>query len=388
MEPVLEMKSISKHFTGVQALRDVNIKLYAGEIHSIIGQNGAGKSTLMKILCGNYKTDEGTIILNGEKVSIDNTSDAKKLGIGIVYQELSLLNNLTVAENIFLGRELLNKFRLDNKKMEADAKSCLETLGIGNIDIEQKVGIFPLAKKQLIEIAKIIYSRPSIIILDEPTAALTKDDTSRLFEMLNKLKEKGIAIVFISHRLNEIKKYCDRGTILMNGRVTANILIKDVNEEKIMEYMLGESYKLFDKKKREKRILANTALSVKNVCKKNILTNVSFDIYPGEITGFTGLLGAGQDFLWRIIYGAEQSDSGEIFIKGKRTKIRNPAEAVKKGIGLLTENRKEEGIFSLLSVMDNMTIPSLKNYRLLPFFPLLKLGKVKGDSIVDRKSVV
>jgi ribose transport system ATP-binding protein len=387
MEPVLEMRGISKRFPGVQALTDVNIKLYPGEIHSLIGQNGAGKSTLMKILCGNYKPDTGTIILNGKEISIDNTSDAKKIGIGIVYQELSLLNNLTVAENVFLGRELTNGFQLDNKKMKVEAIRCLQNLGIQNIDIDQKVGVFPLAKKQLIEVAKIIYSKPSIIILDEPTAALAKDDTSRLFEMLFKLKENGIAIVFISHRLGEIKKYCDRGTILMNGKIMANIFLKDVNEEKIIEYMLGESYKMFNRKKKEKRNHSKPLFSVKNIRKKDILTDVSFDIYPGEITGFTGLLGAGQDTLWRIIYGAEQSDAGEIFIGEKKVKINNPAEAVKKGIGLLTENRKEEGIYNLLSVMDNMTIPSLGSYLISPFFPLLKMKKIKADSLNTAKSL-
>jgi ribose transport system ATP-binding protein len=205
--------------------------------------------------------------------------------------------------------------------------------------------------------------------------------------MLFKLKEKGIAIVFISHRLGEIKKYCDRGTILMNGKVTANILIKDVSEERIIEHMLGEAYKLFDRKKKENRIREKPLLSTKNINKKNILSNVAFDIYPGEITGFTGLLGAGQDALWRIIYGAEQGDSGDIFIEGKKIKIKSPTEAVKRGIGLLTENRKEEGIYNLLSVMDNMTIPSLKNYRVFSFFPLLKMKKIKNDSMGFAKSL-
>jgi ribose transport system ATP-binding protein len=381
LEPVLEMIGISKHFTGVQALKNVDIKLFPGEIHSIIGQNGAGKSTLMKILCGIYRPDAGKILLHGKEISITNTAEAKKLGIGIVYQELSLLNNLKVFENVFLGRELTNFIHLDNKKMKTEAEKCLAAMGITNIDVDQKVELFSLAKRQLIEIAKEIYLNPSILILDEPTAALTKNDTAKLFEMLFKLKSQGMAIVFISHRLEEIKKYCDRGTILMNGSVTAGVLINDVREEQIIASMLGETYKTFDRGKKETRENKRPVLTTEGVCKKDILKDVTVEVYPGEITGFTGLLGAGQDILWRIIYGAEKLDSGKIYIRGREKKITGPDGAVELGIGLLTENRKEEGIYSHLSVMDNIAIPSLKKYNTAGFFPLLRIKKVKKDSL-------
>ncbi len=391
MEPVLEMKGISKRFTGVQALKNVDLQLYPGEIHSLIGQNGAGKSTLMKILSGNYKHDDGKILIHGKEVEIGSTSEAAKLGIGIVYQELSLLNNLTVAENIFLGREIVNGIKLDNTHMREQAKKHLAELGIENIDVDQKVSMFPLAKKQLIEIAKAISMKPSILILDEPTAALTNEDTTRLFDILFKLKKQNIALVFISHRLGEIKKYCDRGTILMNGMVTANVMMRDVTEEQIIEKMLGDAYASFTHVEQKRRIeRKNPVIEGKNICLKNILDDVSFEIYPGEITGFTGLLGAGQDILWRVIYGALQATSGEIYLHGKKQKIDSPNKAVSLGIGMLTENRKEEGIFDQLSVIDNIAIPSLKKYKAAPFFPLLKMKRVKkeGEAIADSLNIV
>lgn len=380
MELVLEMKGISKRFPGVQALTDVNLKLYAGEIHSIIGQNGAGKSTLMKILSGNYKHDEGTIFIHGQEVVINNTAEAAKLGIGIVYQELSLLNNLTVAENIFLGREVVNGIRLNNKKMSELAHQYLLELGIKNIDVNQKVEVFLLAKKQLIEIAKVISAKPKILILDEPTAALTNEDTERLFNILRKLKEQGIAVVFISHRLGEIKKYCDCGSIMMNGRVTANVRMQDVTEIEIIKHMLGDSFNSFHHAEKHSCEHVEPVVKLTNLYIKDQLNHVSCEIYPGEITGFTGLLGAGQDVLWRVVYGAMQAQSGEIFINGKRAKIDYPTKAVKLGIGLLTENRKEEGLFEQLSVVDNISIPSLKAFRLAKLFPYLNIKKILRES--------
>lgn len=387
MEPVLEMKGIYKRFTGVQALKDVNLKLYAGEIHSLIGQNGAGKSTLMKILSGNYKPDQGQIFISGKPVEINSQADAARHGIAIVYQELSLLNNLTVSENIFLGREAVKGLSLDNRAMRAETLRILEELGIKNIDVDQKLEVFPLAKKQLIEIAKAISMKPSILILDEPTAALTNEDTVRLFNTLFKLKDQGIALVFISHRLGEIKKYCDRGTVLMNGSVTANVQMKDVTELEIIESMLGDTYKSFQRTEKTDVDRRAPFLTGRNISLKDALTDVSFEIYAGEITGFTGLLGAGQDVLWRIVYGQVAADSGEICVKGRNCRINQPIKAVKQGIGLLTENRKEEGLFENMSVLDNISIPSLKAYRLAKGFPYLRVKKVKADCMDIAKTV-
>jgi len=387
MEPVLEMKGIYKRFTGVQALKDVNLKLYAGEIHSLIGQNGAGKSTLMKILSGNYKPDQGQILLNGKPVEIGSTAEAAKLGIAIVYQELSLLNNLSVAENIFLGREVTKGLSLSSKAMRAKTVQILTELGIQNIDVDQKLEVFPLAKKQLIEIAKAISMKPSILILDEPTAALTNEDTVRLFNTLFKLKEQGIALVFISHRLAEIKKYCDRGTVLMNGSVTANVRMQDVSELQIIESMLGDTYKSFKRSEKANIDRSRPFLAGKNITLKDSLEDVSFEIYAGEITGFTGLLGAGQDMLWRIVYGHAAANSGEIYVKGRKCIIDRPLKAVQLGIGLLTENRKEEGLFESLSVLDNISIPSLKMYRTAKAFPYIRVKKVKADCMQIAQSV-
>ncbi len=388
MEPVLEMQGISKRFTGVQALKDVDLKLYAGQIHSIIGQNGAGKSTLMKILSGNYQNDEGRILIHGKEVEISNTADAAKLGIGIVYQELSLLNNLTVAENIFLGREIVKGIRMDNSRMNELARECLAAFGIHNIDVDRNVEIYSLAKQQLIEIAKAISMKPEILILDEPTAALTNEDTERLFEILFKLKEQGICVVFISHRLGEIKKYCDCGTILMNGRVTAHVRMDEVDELKIIEYMLGDTFNSFRREERGESEHGEAVVELKDICVKNQLDHVSCSIYKGEIAGFTGLLGAGQDVLWRAVYGAVKTTGGEIWVHGKKRRITSPSKAVSFGIGLLTENRKEEGLFPQLSVLDNVALPSLKFFR-IPALPFLNYRKVARESrmLADKLTV-
>ena len=375
---VLEMRGISKRFTGVQALSNVNLKLYAGEIHSIIGQNGAGKSTLMKILNGNYTADEGQIFMHGKEVRITCPADSTKLGIAIVYQELSLLNNLTVAENIFLGRELVNGVKLNNRKMSELSREYLHNLGIDNIDVDQNAEVFPLAKQQLIEIAKAISINPSILILDEPTAALTNEDTERLFRILDRLKKQGICIVFISHRLGEVKKYCDCGTVLMNGFVTANVRMDEVDELQIIEYMLGDTFNSFQRASLGGKAHENPILELKDVYLRNQVDHVSCDIYPGEITGFTGLLGAGQDVLWRIVYGTERMDGGEIRVRREKTHIGKPGDAVRLGIGLLTENRKEEGLFPELSCQDNIALPSLKRFRRAWFFPLLNYRLIAG----------
>lgn len=389
MALVLEMQGISKRFTGVQALDHVDLQLHSGEIHSIIGQNGAGKSTLMKILSGNYQKDEGKILIRGKEVEINNTADAARLGIGIVYQELSLLNNLTVAENIFLGRELVNGVRLDNRKMSRMANEILKSFEIENIDVDKTVGIYPLAKQQLIEIAKVISTKPDILILDEPTAALTNEDTQRLFRILFRLKEQGICIVFISHRLGEIKKYCDCGTILMNGRVTAHVRMEDVDEGKIIEYMLGDAFTKFRRENHHCPENAETILELKELRLKDHVEGVSCAIRKGEIAGFTGLLGAGQDVLWRMVYGAMPMDSGEVRMHGKPIHVSTPAAAVKNGICLLTENRKEEGLFPELSVLDNVTLPSLKKFRLAPVLPLLNNRRIKKQTkeLTDALSV-
>ena len=380
MELVLEMQGISKRFTGVQALSDVDLKLYAGEIHSLIGQNGAGKSTLMKVLSGNYIADSGKIFMHGKEVQINGPSDSAKLGIGIVYQELSLLNNLTVAENIFLGREVVNGIRLDNRKMSELAREYLLELGIDNIDVDQNVEVFPLAKQQLIEIAKAISVKPSILILDEPTAALTNEDTERLFNILFKLKEQGICIVFISHRLSEIKKYCDCGTIMMNGRVTANVRMDEVDELQIIEYMLGDSFNSFQRQSQGGKAHEKPILELKDMYLKNQVDHVSCKIYPGEITGFTGLLGAGQDVLWRMVYGVARRDGGQLLVHGKPAAISSPADAVKYGIGLLTENRKEEGLFPEMSCQDNVALPTLKRFKLAKACPLLNYRRITEEN--------
>lgn len=380
-QPILEMHGISKRFPGVLALDEAELCIAQGEIHSLIGQNGAGKSTLMKILAGVYTADEGTIQLDGQPVNFRHPREALRKGIVTVYQELSLLPNLTVAENIFLGREPGNTLVIDNKFVYKRALSILSELGIEDIDINTRVSELALAQKQLVEIAKALSHELKVLVLDEPTAPLTNEDTEHLFRILQRIREKGVSIIFITHRLKEVLKYCDRGTILRNGCTIKTVRIQEVCEDDLIELMIGQELETFYRSDgRQDTDDREVILDVKNLSVGQKVKDVSFEVYRGEIVGITGLLGAGQNELARALFGIQAGSFGAIQRSGRPIKIASPKDAVRHGICLMTENRKEEGLVLEMSVKENISLPSLAKFRLSNLVPLI-------NNLLERRSI-
>lgn len=392
LPPVLEMQGITKRFPGVLALDNVDLTVSRGEIHSLIGENGAGKSTLMKILAGVYTPTAGEIFIDGRQVSFGHPREARAQGIAIVYQELSLLHNLTVAQNIFLGREPIHGLVIDNAEILNEAQQVLDQLGIENIDVNQKVKTLPLAQQQQVEIAKGISFKPQILILDEPTAALSQDDADRLFVILKRLKSQDIAIIYITHRFKEIIQNCDHGTILRNGKVVETLAIKDTNEDELVETMIGREVESFYREgNRDTDVVGREViLGVENLSVKGKVKDVSFDLHRGEILGITGLLGAGQNELARALFGVQDHVSGVVKRDGQAVAIDSPRTAIGLGICLLTENRKEEGLFLDMSVQDNITMPSLKAFLFSKYVPLLssKSESQAAQTFVERVNVI
>ena len=387
------MRAISKRFPGVLALDEVDFSVQRGTIHSLIGQNGAGKSTLVKILAGDYPPTKGEILIDGQPVSFHHPGEARARGISIVYQELSLLPNLTVAENIFLGREMGRNFIIDDAQIRLESRKVLDQLGIETIDVNQTVSSLPLAQQQLVEIAKAIYFKPQILILDEPTAALTPQNAERLFEILKRLKTQGIAIIHITHRLKEIVEHCDWGTVLRNGKVVGSLPITaTTSEDELIELMIGQEVKSFYRQfETPLEVDQNTLLEVENLIIAEKVKGVSFQLRSGEILGFTGLLGAGQNELVRALFGIHDGmEGGTIKRQGRPVSITSPRQAIELGICLVTENRKEEGLFLDMSVKENITMPSLIKFMRSKIVPLLSNRRERNSAqeFIDKVNVV
>jgi ribose transport system ATP-binding protein len=390
METLLKMINISKRFPGVQALNRVNFSVNKGEIHSLIGQNGAGKSTLVKILAGHYSSDEGEIEINGGRVEIGNPRLALNLGIAIVYQELSLLPNLTVAENIFLGKEPKKFGIIDKRTIENKTDELLVQFGMQGINPDIKIRKLPLAHRQLVEIAKALSHDPKILILDEPTASLADDDCERLFGLLSRLRKLGIAIIFISHRIKEIMTNCDRGTILMNGRVITTLNIKRTSEGELIKLMIGRELNEYYRQRRGAASEEKVVLECENLSADSKVKDVNFQIKKGEIVGITGLLGAGQNQIARVLFGLGQQVEGRVILNGRQIEISSPRDAIRFGIGLLTENRKEEGLFLDMVVKENITLPSLKFFKYASYFPFVNQKKElnSADDFAHKTNIV
>ena len=387
---ILEMKGITKRFPGVLALDEVNFQAKRGEIHALLGQNGAGKSTLMKILAGDYSMTDGEIFIDGEAVSLRNQRQALNLNIAIVYQEISLLSNLTVAENIFLGREIVNGIAIDNQKIMQESEKVLDILGIDHISLDEKVSNLSLAQRQLVEIARAISYEPRILILDEPTATLTPEDVERMFRVLDRLKQQNIAIIYISHRLKEIMNHCDRGTILRNGRTVKTVEIKNTTEEEIIELMIGQKKENFFRAGNADHENAKVLLEVQNCIVGDRVRNVSFKLHRGEIIGLTGLLGAGQNELTRSLFGLAKDVKGKVLLNGREVTITSPLQALEMGICLLTENRKEEGLFLDMSVKENTTLPILRKFWISKEIPFISLNneEAAAKDVSEKVNVV
>lgn len=374
--PMLKMEGVSKIFPGVKALDNINITAYKGEVTALMGENGAGKSTLMKILSGVYQKDEGKIFIEGEEAHIKNIKSAEEYGVTIIHQEMSLINNLTIAENIFLRNEKFNKFtKKINKKLLVE-RSILFLDQIGcNLDPNKLVSSINVGEKQMVEIAKALTKNARIIIMDEPTTALTKIETQNLFKVIENLKKKGIAIIYISHRMEEIFAICDRVEVLRDGKYAGNALIKEIDNNKLIAMMVGRTIEeQFPYKKIEK---GKVLLEVSNLTSKVGINNISFTVREGEIVGIAGLMGAGRTELAKTIFGYYKKEKGTIKLKGKRINIKNIQQAINNGICYLSEDRKKEGCILGLSVEDNMILSNLCKYE--NGFKIINKNKTKKD---------
>ncbi len=360
-EIILEMKNIDKRFSGVHALKSVNMELREGEVHALMGENGAGKSTLMKVLCGIYKRDGGDVVLFGNPVNFVNIKDSQEAGISIIHQELNMMNHLTVAQNIYIGREPMKGIYIDDKKMEEDAKELFERIGV-KIDPSAILGTLTVGKQQMVEIAKAISRNSKILILDEPTAALTQLEVEELFKIMNDLRDKGIGMIYISHRMDEINRISDRITVMRDGEYVGTLITKDTTKDEIVKMMVGRV--IYGDKKEQSNVSddAEVVLEVKNLNRGKEIKDVSFKLRKGEILGFSGLMGSGRTEVARAIYGADAFDSGEVYVNGKRVDIKTPEAAVNAGICYLSEDRKRYGLLLDKSVAENSVLSNLDDY--------------------------
>ncbi|CAB4530536.1 unannotated protein [freshwater metagenome] len=379
---LLALSGVSKEFPGVKALNNVSFDLNEGEVHAIVGENGAGKSTLMKILSGIYKKDSGEIIYRGKSVSIPNPFEAQKLGISIIHQELNLMPHLSVAENIFIGRE--DRFPggvfLNNKKLVQAAVDLLKELEL-NLNPNDIVGELTIAKQQMVEIAKAVSYRGSVIIMDEPTSSLTPAETDALFKIIRTLKAAGKGVVYISHRLEELEKITDRITVLRDGEYVKTLNTSDTDIPEVISLMVGRKVAQ-DQRPENRTIGSDIVLSVENLSDRHLLRDISFELRKGEILGFAGLMGAGRTELARAIMGADPKTEGRIILHGNEVKIKQPSDAVAAGIGYLSEDRKRFGLLLGQDITFNVILSSIPRFS-------NKFGflKVKSAAGIARESI-
>jgi ribose transport system ATP-binding protein len=354
-DTLVQMEGIDKRFPGVQALKDCHFNLRAGEVHALVGENGAGKSTLMKILAGIYPIDSGTITYKGKQVTIPNPHAAQVMGISMVHQELNLMSHLTAAQNIFIGREPQNWFLLDENTQNKKSKELFDLMNL-NVDPSMKVGDMTVAKQQMVEIAKALSFNADVLIFDEPSGALTDVETAELFRIIRELKQKGTGIIYITHRMEELKEISDRVTVLRDGLFVDTVNTKETNIDHIIQMMVGRVIYESSPEVPEARS-EEVVLEVKNLSRGNELKDISFQLKKGEILGFAGLVGAGRTETARVIFGADPIDSGEIFVKGKSIHIRRPSDAVSNDVAYLSEDRKRYGLCLSLDVKTNIALP-------------------------------
>lgn len=360
-EIILTMKDIDKSFIGVHALKTTQLELKKGEVHALMGENGAGKSTLMKILTGIYSKDSGTITYEGNEVEFKNPREAQDAGIVIVHQELNMMNHLTVAQNIFIGRESMNGKFINDKKMIEEAQKLFDLLHI-DIDPKEIMGKLTVGRQQMCEIAKAISTDAKVIVFDEPTAALTEAEINELFKIIEDLRNKNIGIVYISHRMDEIKRITDRVTVMRDGEYVGTVVTADSTKDDIINMMVGRV--VYEEPKQTSMVPkdAPVVLKVEHLNAGKLVKDISFELKKGEILGFSGLMGAGRTETARALFGADKIDSGSIYINGEKVEIHNPADAVKHGIGYLSEDRKRYGVIVEKSVAENTTMSSLENF--------------------------
>ena len=388
----LEMKNIVKSYPGVQALKGINLDVRQGEAHALVGENGAGKSTLMKILAGAESMNSGEIFILGEKVHIDSPQAAQRLGIAIIYQEFNLIPQLSAAENIFLGREKTFHWFgaashagilgfVDFNEQNQIAQKILHSLGI-DFDVTLPVRYLSIAQQQMVEIAKAISTDAKIIVMDEPSATLTQHELASLFNLIHRLKEQGISVIYISHRLEEIFEVCDRLTVLRDGEYIGTRDIGDIDRQGIIEMMVGR--KITDEFPKEVFTPGEEIIRVEGL-KRGFVNNISFSIHKGEIVGLTGLVGSGRTEIARMIFGADKPEEGIIYQEGNPVRFHSPREAINAGICLLTEDRKTQGLILNMKVRENTTLPTLKDFCHLSFINRKEETEATQKSIEELK---
>ena len=375
---ILEMRNIFKSFGGVNALRDVSFQCRPGTVHALVGENGAGKSTLIKILAGALLPDSGEIIFKGQKHQSFSTRKALNSGISVIYQELALVSQMTVAENIFLGREPRKYFGIvDKKRLKIEAKKLLKELGF-EVDMDMEVGEMTVAYQQMVEIAKALSKNADLIIMDEPSAILAGHELDQLFLIIESLKKRGVTIIYISHRLEEVFRIANEVTILKDGQLVGTKTIKDLSRGELVKMMVGRTLEeVFPVSFNQ---LGNPVIQVEEISTKTILNQVSFNLREGEILGVAGMVGSGRTELARAIFGADPLTSGTIKIKGQDVVFKNPADAIRSKISLVPEDRKYHGLFTKLSILNNITLPILSKISRWGF-----TDKKKENEIVERE---
>ena len=380
----LRLKNIRKEFPGVLALDNVSLEAKAGSVHALMGENGAGKSTLIKILAGAYSKDQGTILFDDKEVNIDNPNDSLNLGIKVVYQEIALIPEFTVAENIFLEKFPVNSLGIVNwKKLYNDCNNLLKKIGF-NLNIKAKVVDLSISEQQIVEIARAIFQNALVVVMDEPTSSLTPNEIEKLFEVIENLKKNNIAIIYITHKIDEIFKIANEVTVLRDGKLISNRDINDTSEEILIQDMVGR--KVEQKFDRPNKSFNKVLMNIKNISTKSKLKDISFDLYKGEILGFFGLMGAGRTELAKAIYGYDNISNGSIEVDGQILKKFNTQTMVKNGVGYVTEDRKGEGIIKDMNLRENMSLPSLEIFE--KFFTINKSKEKKiSNQYIDKFEV-
>ena len=379
--PLLEMRGIVKTYPGVRALDGVDFSVLPGEVHALIGENGAGKSTLMKILAGADTKDTGQIIINGTEMHINGPQEAMRYGISIIYQEFNLVPYMNAAENIFLGREPASSVpgMIDFAKMYADAERIINELGV-RLNVRTPINQLSVAQQQMVEIAKATSRKSSIIAMDEPSATLTDHELENLFALIRRLKNEGVSIIYISHRLEEIFEIADRVTVLRDGCLVETKSVSDTDRDDIIHMMVGRELK--EKIPKVSAEVGNVALTVKNLTRTGVLHDISFEVKRGEVLGLAGLVGAGRTEVARAIFGADPIDGGQILIDGELFSINSPRDAIQLGIGLVTEDRKSLGLVLGMAVRENVSLANLGILSRLGFISRRK-EKVVADEYIE-----
>ncbi len=374
-EFVLQMQNIHKQFPGVYALNGVHLDVLRGEVHAILGENGAGKSTLIKVLGAIYKPEQGEIYIDGEQVHLNSIRDAQAHGISIIHQELMLVPDLSIADNIFLGSNPSDYGFFSRKEMDKKAQLLLDNFGV-DLNSKSMISSLSVAQQQIVEIIKAISVNAKIIVMDEPTSSLSANEVDMLFKIINRLKQEGVSIIYISHKLDELFFITDRITVMRDGKTIGTVVTKNVSTDQLIRMMVARE--LSDFYVRSEFEKGEVVLSVRNLSKKDLLHDISFDLFRGEILGFAGLVGAGRTDLMKVLFGLSPYDNGEISLNQTQLKIHSPEEALKAGIALVPENRKEEGLILKNTVGFNMTITVLRD-----FIKGIHVDKDKENNILD-----